>query len=388
MLDGETIVVFADDWGAHPSSSQHLLRRFLARNRVVWINTVGLRLPQWTLRDFRKIAGKLRHWLGKRPETSPDLLREVRPEVHDLPLVPLPLGRSARWLNAPILRRSVRLWLKGARQAFIISTLPLTVDLAGALPHATFVYYVVDDYGSWPGLGGQLVRRMDEEQSSKADCVIAASGALAALHAPFAREPVLYLPHGVDIDHFGPARTERAGRRQRGEAVLADVVFFGAIDERIDVALLAAVIASRPSLRFLIIGPRANTGAGIGHAPNVIWRDSAPYAQLPHILAQCSIAIMPYVRSAFGERLSPLKAREALAAGLPVVATEIPELRTLHKGVFLADSAAALGRALDDALAAPDSVPSLDSLASESWEARAEQLSTWLAEARSVRGKP
>ena len=154
-------MVFADDWGAHPSSAQHLLRRFLPGNRVLWVNSVGLRLPRLNLRDFRKVVGKLRHWSGR-----PGAAAEIGPEVHELALLPLPLGRAARWVNACILSRSVCRWLRGApKPPFIVSTLPVTADLPAAVPDAVFVYYAVDDYASWPGLGGRLVQALDEAQS-------------------------------------------------------------------------------------------------------------------------------------------------------------------------------------------------------------------------------
>src|SRR5262249_59029922 len=128
---------------------------------------------------------------GLTPRHSP------APEVRDLPLAPLPFGRPARWLNARILRRAVRGWLRNSRgKSFIISTLPLTADLVGAVPGTTFVYYLVDDYASWPGLGGQLVRQMDVEQACRADLLVAGSQALADVHPEQAAGRGAYLPHG------------------------------------------------------------------------------------------------------------------------------------------------------------------------------------------------
>ena len=42
------LLVFADDWGRHPSSCQHLISRLLDRHRVAWVNTVGMRPPRLT----------------------------------------------------------------------------------------------------------------------------------------------------------------------------------------------------------------------------------------------------------------------------------------------------------------------------------------------------
>lgn len=386
MLEGETLLVFADDWGVHPSSAQHLLRRFLSGNHVIWVNTIGLRLPHLSFRDLGKLRRKARHWAGINGKLTAATPSEASPQVRELPLAPLVFGRPARWLNTRILQRAVCSWLRAtSTKPFIVSTLPLTADLVGAVPGATFVYYVVDDYAEWPGLGGRLVRQMDVEQARGADLIVAASHALADLHGQQAPGRVAYLPHGVDVAHFGAARQQRAARRDRNQPPLADVVFFGALDERIDQQLLAAVVAARPRLRFLIGGPPPTVRDCLRAADNLKFHEAVPYAELPALLAQCEVAILPYVRGEFGDRLSPLKAREALAAGLPVVGTDIPELRTLSRGVYLGTSAEEIGAALDKALAASAALPTLDELACDSWEARAERLSELLLAVRAGR---
>jgi glycosyltransferase involved in cell wall biosynthesis len=394
LLENATILVFADDWGVHPSSAQHLFRRFLGRNRVVWFNTVGLRLPRPTLRDGAKVLRKLRAWsgLGAReaaPATAGGAVATdagPRPEVVDLPLVPLPLGRAARAANARLLRRAVRTRLGGApgdAAPVIVTTLPLTADLVRAIPGATFVYYMVDDYAGWPGLGGALVKRMDEDQAAGADLVVAASRALAALHAVRTRRPPEYLPHGVDVAHFAAARSLRDARRARGEAPLADAVFFGLLDERVDRRLLADLARARPNTRFALLGPAAEAaGTELAALPNLARFPAVPYGELPAALARFDAVLLPYVRGDFGARLSPLKAREAIAAGLPVVATEVPELRAVGAGVGFGASAAELATVLEAALAGMIAVPPAADLAADSWEARAERLSELLADAR------
>jgi glycosyltransferase involved in cell wall biosynthesis len=398
VLEGATILVFADDWGVHPSSAQHLFKRFLSKNRVIWFNTVGLRRPRFSLYDFRKIQRKLRHWMGQsRTELIP--FYEPCPEIHDIPLAPLQMGRAARSLNAWILRRAVCKSLKGdeipvlsvtkpgleplaASAPFIVSTLPLTADLVGAVPGATFIYYLVDDYASWPGLTGKLVRQMDREQARAADRIVAASQALADLHQEVTNR-IDYLPHGVDIDHFSLGRQVRAQRKQNGVKPIADVIFFGALDERIDQKLFDAVVQARSHLRFLCIGPPTGSTDRLVAASNLERRPPVPFSELPNLLGQCEVALMPYVQTDLGQRLAPLKALEALTAGLPVVATDIPELRSLPAGAILGKTLDDLVSGLDRALDGSLEPPSLQALSSESWERRAERLSEIMIAARS-----
>jgi len=408
MLENETVVVFADDWGVHPSSAQHLFRRFLEGNRVIWFDTVGQRLPRPTFGDAQKVFRKIALW-ARLPIPLPGAgLRraavaagpgdgagggvEARPEVHDLPLFPVALGRAAREANARLLRRAVRARLPATgpgagRPPFIVSTLPLTADLAGAIPGATFVYYLVDDYASWPGLAGEALRRLDLEQARRADLVVAASRALAALHEGRAGGPIEYLPHGVDLLHFAAARSRRAERRRRGERAFAEVVFFGALDERVDQGLLREVAAARPDLRFLVVGPGGRLEPALRDLGNVARLGPVDYAELPALLGRCDVALLPYARGPLVERLAPLKAREALAAGLPVVATAVPELEAHADGVRLATGAAAIAARLDEALAGEVPCPGVRDLAADSWEERAERMSEALAGARARKGR-
>jgi glycosyltransferase involved in cell wall biosynthesis len=401
VLEGATILVFADDWGIHPSSAQHLFRRFLRGNRVVWFDTVGLRLPRPNLRDVRKILRKIRHWTTRRPieNQKPEtgnlkrrLLSDFRfqvcglPEIHDIPLVPLQFGSMARVINARILRRAVRGCLGATpvdQSPYIVSTLPLTADLTRYFPEATFIYYLVDDYASWPGMNSELVQRMDREQAGSADLIVAASRELASLHEEQAKR-VAYLPHGVDLDHFAQAREIRARRKSQGERPLADVIFFGALDERIDRELFATVIKARPKIRFLCVGPTPDSRARLPDAKNLECRDPVPYEELPALLGQCEATILPYVRGDLGKRLAPLKAMEALAAGLPVIATDVPELRSLSVGVYLGESVGNIAPLLDDALSAKRRLPSLQDLVENSWEKRAECFSDLLLATRTA----
>jgi glycosyltransferase involved in cell wall biosynthesis len=325
---------------------------------------------------------------------------EPCPEIHDIPLAPLQMGRAARSLNAWILRRAVHKSLKsdGApilpeaksglesldpSSLFIVSTLPLTADLVGAVPGATFIYYLVDDYAAWPGLTGKLVRQMDREQARTADRIVAASRTLADLHQEVT-DRIDYLPHGVDVDHFAIGRQVRAQRKQNGIKPIAEVIFFGALDERIDQELFNAVVQARPHLRFLCIGPPTGSKDRLIAVPNLERRPPVPFSELPNLLGQCEVALMPYVQTDLGQRLAPLKALEALTAGLPVVSTDIPELRSLPGGAILGKTLDDLVSGLDRASGGSLEPPSLQALSSESWERRAERLSQIMIAAKSA----
>jgi hypothetical protein len=55
-----SFIVFSDDWGEHPSSSQHIFRRIAATHDVLWVNTIGLRKPNLSRLDLAKARRKIR----------------------------------------------------------------------------------------------------------------------------------------------------------------------------------------------------------------------------------------------------------------------------------------------------------------------------------------
>lgn len=61
------LLVFADDWGRHRSSCQHLISQLLDEHLVVWVNTIGTRKPQLDLSTFRRGIDNVWQWLETLP---------------------------------------------------------------------------------------------------------------------------------------------------------------------------------------------------------------------------------------------------------------------------------------------------------------------------------
>src|SRR3954447_3815101 len=57
------LLVFADDWGRHPSSCQHLVGQLVGRHEILWVNTIGMRRPGLDWVTFTRGLGKLGQWL-------------------------------------------------------------------------------------------------------------------------------------------------------------------------------------------------------------------------------------------------------------------------------------------------------------------------------------
>ncbi len=98
MVKKTPLVVFADDYGRHPSSCQHLIRCLLPTRKVLWVNTIGTRRPSLSMEDMKRGLEKLRHWQHPTSIRSGD-----GPIVYSPPMLPSFSSGIARTLNATIL---------------------------------------------------------------------------------------------------------------------------------------------------------------------------------------------------------------------------------------------------------------------------------------------
>jgi hypothetical protein len=174
------VVVFAGDWGRHPSSCQHLVRRLLPRREVVWINTIGTRPLRLDLGTVRRVAGKLRQW-GHADPVPADI--GLSPRIVAPKMLPSFQG-VWRSVNRRLLVRGLPSTFAAFAQApVVVTTLPLTADLVGHFPAHRWVYYCVDDFGVWPGYDGATMLAMERDLVPKVDAVVAVSDTLLSVRS-------------------------------------------------------------------------------------------------------------------------------------------------------------------------------------------------------------
>ena len=102
---GTPLLVFADDWGRHPSSCQHLIRALLAEHPVTWVNTIGTRPPRFDLATVRRGLGKLRQWTKQTPSSD---VEAKRPRVVNPKMWPRFSTRLDRRINKLLLKRQLK----------------------------------------------------------------------------------------------------------------------------------------------------------------------------------------------------------------------------------------------------------------------------------------
>jgi glycosyltransferase involved in cell wall biosynthesis len=366
------LLVFADDWGRHPSSPQHLVRRLREEFPVLWVNTIGTRQVKADSFTFRRGLEKLRGW-GQG-------LRQVgdRMWVLDLPMLPGVGNRLLRRVNRFLVVGRLRKVLAslGMASPVVLTTLPYVAGLIRGLPRRALVYYCTDDYSHWPSADREALERAEREITREADLILAASR---ALHGRLAQTGVSrYFPHGVDFAHFASLPGPEAAPPAVSALPRPRIGFFGLIYEKLDFGLLAALAERHRAGSLVMIGPQAYAPAEFARLPNVHFLGPQPYGELPRYLAGLDVLLMPYVDDAMIRQSGPLKLRECLATGKPTVSIDVPEVRALEPHVRVAGTREGFLEAVGQALAEPADSPARPArqraVEADGWDSRARQL--------------
>jgi glycosyltransferase involved in cell wall biosynthesis len=368
-LIGRDILCFSHDWTGDPLSKTHLMRILARDNRVLWINSIGYRTPKVNRADFSRAWNKL---LAAR-----EPLREVEPNLFVLNPLAIPAYGSAavrrinRWWLLSQVRRAMR-QLGFSRPINWVFN-PAAAVLAGTLDEERLIYHCVDEYSAFSGVTSKAIQELEEQLLNKADLVLVSAEPLLRSKSRINPRTVL-VRHGVDFSHFRRALDAQTQVPHEIAALPRPIIgFFGLIADWVDVELLAAVARRHPHGSLVVLG-KTTTDVSPLNLPNVHLLGRQPYAELPAYCKGFDVALNPFRINELTLSANPLKVREYLAAGLPVVSTDIPEAAVLaHCRIgktpeeFLAQ--------VDAALATPGPQHAIsESMRHESWEARLEEI--------------
>lgn len=373
------LLIFADDWGRHPSSAQHLARRLLDRHAIYWVNTIGTRKPRLDLGTLRRGWEKAAHWLHRSEARAvlPENLHVVNPWMWPW----FSAGRDRR-LNRALLRRQLTPLLESLPEpAVAVTTLPITADLVGVLPVARWVYYCVDDFAVWPGLDGAALRTMEEQLACRVDELVAVSENLRERLAGLGRASGL-LTHGVDLDFWRADGVEHSLPELEG-LPRPLIVFWGVIDRRMDVGWVERLTAELPTGTVVLVGPHDRPDPALGRLPRVVSRPPLLFEHLPWLAREASVLVMPYADLPVTRAMQPLKLKEYLATGRPVVVRDLPATRPWGDCLDLARTADEFAHAVRRRLATglpEEHRQARGRLIHEGWDAKARELESYLVD--------
>jgi len=374
-MRGQQIVVlanndFAQDFGCgRITSKAHLIRHLCRTNDVLYVESTGMRGVTASRRHVLKIITKLKQFRGGLRQVDSSLWVGT----------PLIFPSSNRWL-APCNKALAQIWFAwalkqlGWQHIILWNFHPTFHRLLNSMPRTLEIYSCVDDHAAFKGVDAASIRTAEHALAKRADLVLATADAL------YSRLEVVNpnthrFPHGVNLEHFRKALIPGDGPAEIAALPHPRVGYIGLLSrDHVDIELLCGIAARLPNWPFVFIGDQYSAEiAPLRRFSNVHLLGPRPFSRLPDYLQGIDICIIPHRLHELNISCNPLKLREYLAAGRPVVATPIPEISRYCPPVLSAADAEGFVSALESAaqplvLAEREKLSAL--VAGESWESR------------------
>ena len=271
---------------------------------------------------------------------------------------------------------------------------PMMLGFSRHLEAACTVYDCMDELANFKFAPPELTI-LERELMAAADVVF--TGGYSLWEAKRDRHPNIHpFPSSVDSAHFAKARRLRDQPHDQAKLPGPRLGFYGVIDERMDLDLLAELADARPDWSLVILGPVAKIDpASLPVRPNLHYLGGRAYDELPRYLAGWDVALMPFAINESTRFISPTKTPEYLAAGRPVASTPIVdvvrhygELQAVKIGATHAEFIAACDQALALSRERGDWLTEVDAaLSALSWDETFLRMNAEIAQASAMRGQ-
>lgn len=321
------LIVFSHlRWDFVYQRPQHLLSRLARRRPVLFVE--------------EPVPGSRRNWLEQ--QSPVDGVHVLRPHL---------TGAADGFADehVPTLRWMVSTVLRELRIDDYLAWFytPMALPVADGLGPRALIYDCMDELSAFRFSPPQLVQR-EARLLREADLVLTGGPSLHASRRAL-RPDVHCFPSSVDARHFGQQPYEHASQFPLPHPRLG---YYGVIDERLDLGLIAALADAHDDWQVVMVGPVAKIDpANLPRRDNLYWLGKRDYAELPAHLVGWDVCLMPFALNEATRFISPTKTLEYLAAGRPCVSTPIRDVVELYSGaVSIADGPSDFVRACEQIL--------------------------------------
>ena len=326
----DVLCVSSIDWDFIWQGHQEIMSRMAAQgHRVLYVENTGVRAPK--VRDLPRVWQRIRNWWR-----GTKGFREERPNlyIYSPLLLPLPYFWLARWINRTLLSRALKRWMDavGFHRPILWTFLPtpLALDIIRAVDPQVTIYYCIDDLAS-SSHGARKIVTSEEQLFRQADLVFVTSERLrerAARHS----DRVHLFPFGVNLERFDAVRHSSAAPPADLQPLAKPVIgYVGGLHQWVDQPLLAAVASRLPDMSFALVGPAQTDVSALEACSNVTLFGQRAHPEVPNYVKSFDVGIVPYRLTDYTANVYPTKLNEYLIMGIPVVATDLPEIRRFNR---------------------------------------------------------
>lgn len=368
------ICIGGEDWWYHNRGhfDFQIMRRLAETWPVLFVNSLGVRMPTPT--EGSKFMARM----GRKVRSLGRGLVNVENGFHVFSPLSIPGQTGQRltgWALAPQIRIAAA--AAGIRRPLLWVHCPAGAELVDQIGSAGVILQRTDRFEAFPEADGTLVARQISQLKDRADLVVYCAPHLEAEERGTVGRSLL-LTHGADVSTFAAAGRGEIGEPPDVTALARPRIgFVGGIDAHtFDPELFLGVAQRLPDHQFVMVGGMS-LPAGWCPLDNVHFLGRKPYDSVAAYMAANDVLIMPWNNSDWIRACNPIKLKEYLATGRPVVTTDFPALDGWRDLVFVADGPDAFAATIRQAIATPvDHDGVLARLGGETWAAKAELLRT------------
>ena len=360
----------------------HLADRLTKWGRVFWLNTYT-RTPGLTSKDMARVFRILTGRSGRPGVPRQANQDAVESKIHYLTPKSIPwFVPPVRKINGFFGRRFLHKLFQDyqIQSPVLITTFPCTVDTFRAVRRETTqIYYCVDEWTEYPGLNPQRWKKMEQELLELVDGSAFTSRDL--LQRKSNDRPNLYLPHGVDFEHFSGAGENETIPGFFASLPKPVIGFFGTIDTWVDMGVIASLAKRFPQFSFVVVGRSSVPLDFLQEMKNVYLTGPIPYAELPNFAQSFDVGLIPFLLNDLTKAVNPLKLMEYFAIGLPVISTRLPDILDVPGPLFFASTHQEFGDQLESVLSRDCTIlkkEALETAKKNSWDSRAEDFARFI----------
>lgn len=331
MISDNNIICFGfAEWdNPYKTNQHHLMERLSKSNRVLFIESLGLRQPTLQSKDLTRILKRIFKWFKGVKKVS-DTLYVYSPLV-----LPFHKFRPVRVFNRFFLSLQLNYIVSSRKftDPIIWSYIPNAIEFLGKWREKASVYHCVDELSANPRIPGEVIKKQEEEFIKRADITFVTSKPLYEEKRKYSGS-VYYMPNVADFAHFSKASdTETRINPELENIPRPRLGFVGAVSGyKLDLELLEFLAVKHPEWSLVLIGA---TGEGEKNADlsaletlkNVHILGGRDYKDLPQYIKGFDVCLLPNRINEYTKNMFPMKFFEYLASGKPVVSTALESLK-------------------------------------------------------------
>lgn len=210
---------------------------------------------------------------------------------------------------------------------------PAACDTAIKMRKSALVYQRTDLYEEFPNVDYVTIRDYDRKLKENADLTLFVNRRLYIEESEQCKR-ALYLDHGVDYDMF--AIEKKTAWPLDVDGIKKPLIgYFGTIDgHTVDIRFLEELVELLPNMSFVFVGDVSSPCSLLKSKKNVWMLGQKPYMQIPDYGSCFDVCIMAWRQTRWIESCNPIKLKEYLALGKPVVSTPFTELENYQDVVY------------------------------------------------------